>query len=276
MAGCPDTRRAGQPDATAKREDVKTIALANWKGGVGKTTSTANLGAALAERGKGVLLVDLDPQANLTEAFGLHEDPHSSIAELLADPARADEDDVAEVGPRLGLVPSSAEMGDLAWELVREPDYQERLTRVLAALGERYEWALVDTPPGVGLWPGLALLAADAVVIPTRPHDADVMATGKLCDYIEADIRPTNPNLRVLGALVTQAQSRWRLLKATRRRFELDAIDVLEAEIPASVSVAAAPRSGKPTLWLEPDSKVAYAYRRAAGELLGKIESVHA
>ncbi len=257
---------------------MTTIALANWKGGVGKTTSCANLGAALAEWGRRVLLVDLDPQANLTEAFGLFDEREPSIGDLLADPARAGAEAVVELAPRVGLVPSSAALGDLTWQLAREPDYEERLARVLAAVRDEvhYELVLVDTPPGVGLWPGLALLTAAAVVIPTRPHDSDVMATGKLCDYIDTEIRPRNPDLRVLGALVTQTGRRWRLLGAARRRLELDRIDTFDVDIPAAVAVAAAPRTGQPTFWLEPDGKVAYAYRAAASELVAKLDPVTA
>ncbi|MDQ3092798.1 MAG: ParA family protein [Actinomycetota bacterium] len=256
---------------------VQAIAFANWKGGVGKTTSVANVGAALAERGRRVLLVDLDPQANLTEGFGLLEEPAHTVGELLEGrDGVAPESSVRSLGPGLDLLASSAELGDLAWSLVEDPDYRERLPAILRALGDHYDFALLDTPPGLGLWPGLALLAADAVVVPTRPHDLDVMATGKLYDYIEAEIRPRNPGLRVVGALVTQGGSRWRLLRDTRRRLRLDEINALETEIPASVKVAAAPRAGKPTLWLEPDGKVAYAYRRATDEVLVSIEAIAA
>jgi chromosome partitioning protein len=255
---------------------MATIALANWKGGVGKTTSAANLAAAMAEQGRRVLLIDLDPQANLTEGFGFLEEPARAVSDLLADPSTIAPEDVLEVGPGVGLIPSSVALGDLAWDLVREPDYQDRLAQVVAIVAEGYDVVLIDTPPGMGLWAGLALLAADAVVIPTRPHDSDVMATGKLCDYIETEIRVTNPRLQVLGALVTQGHSHWRLLRTTQRRLELDKVETLEAQIPAAVSVAAAPRTGKPMLWLEPDGKVACAYRRAAAEVLERLEAVPA
>lgn len=256
---------------------MEVLAFTNWKGGVAKTTSVANLGPALAERGRRVLLVDLDPQANLTEAFGFLDEPAIGVHDLLDgagghDPAEA----LLAVGPGVELLPGSERLGDLAWRLVGEHDYQDRLRQVLEPLDERYDLALIDTPPGIGLWPGLALLAADAVLIPTRPHDSDVLATGKIADYIESDIRPANPGLRLLGALVTQSQSRWRLLRDTRRRFALDDVEVLENEVPASVRAASALRSGRPTFWLEPDGKVAMAYRRVAEELLAKLERVHA
>jgi cellulose biosynthesis protein BcsQ len=102
------------------------------------------------------------------------------------------------------------------------------------------------------------------------------MATGKLCDYLDTEIRPRNPDLRVLGALVTQAGRRWRLLDVTRRRLELDRIDTFAADVPAAVAVAAAPRTGRPTFWLEPDGKVAYAYRAVASEITAKLDRVAA
>lgn len=256
---------------------MQTLVFANWKGGVGKTTSVANVGAVLAERGHQVLLVDLDPQANLTEGFGLLEEPELAIGELLgvAGPSAAPEA-IVPIEQGLDLLPTSDALADLAWQLVGEADYQERLRRVLDVVRDRYAYALIDTPPGIGLWSGLALLSGDAVVIPTRPHDADVMATGKLCDYIEEEIRPSNPGLLVLGALVTQAQTRWRLFRTTQRSLQRDEIDVLATEIPVSVAVGAAPRTGRPIVWLEPDGRPAAAYRRVTDELLARLAQVAA
>ncbi len=107
----------------------------------------------------------------------------------------------------------------------------------------------------MGLWPGLALISATAVMIPTLPHDSDVMATGKFCDHLEEEIWPDNPGLRVLGALITRSQPRWRIRRATRHRLSLDAIPVFDAEIPASVEVAAALRSGNRTPGCTPTAR---------------------
>ena len=187
---------------------MRVVALANWKGGVGKTTSAASLGLALSERGHRVLLVDLDPQANLTEAFGHVAGVERGVWTVLGADGAELGDVLLEVAPGVALAPASEALADLTWSLVRDPDYRTRLRDALATVADRFDFALLDTPPGIGLWPGLALLSAEAVVMPTRPHDSDVLATGKLADYIEQEIRPANPELRVAGALVTQVQPR--------------------------------------------------------------------
>lgn len=256
---------------------MQVVALANWKGGVGKTTSAANLALALAERAQRVLLVDLDPQANLTEAFGHVSSPERGVWTVLGgDDGVGLEDVLLDVAPSVSLAPASEALADLTWSLVRAPDYRTRLRDALEAVADRFDVALLDTPPGIGLWPGLALLSADAVVIPTRPHDSDVLATGKLVDYIEQEIRPANSGLRVAGALVTQVQSRWRLARETREGLGSDEIPVFETEIPASVRVAATVRHGAPLYALRPDHKVSAAYRRAADELRTRLQGVAA
>jgi chromosome partitioning protein len=249
---------------------MQVVALANWKGGVGKTTSAANLALLLRERRVRVLLVDLDPQANLTESFGHLRAPELGVAKVLGgDVGLADV--LLEVAPAVQLAPSSEALADLTWSLVRASDYRTRLRVALAHVEDRFDLALIDTPPGIGLWPGLALLSADAVVIPTRPHDSDVLATGKLVDYIEAEIRPANPGLRVLGALVTQVHPRWRLARETRAGLGSDEIPLFVTEIPASVRVAASLRTGAPLAARRPDHRVSMAYRRVASELLDRL-----
>ncbi len=251
---------------------MRTIVFANWKGGVGKTTSTANIAAALSESGR-VLMIDLDPQANLTEAFGFLDPPEVGIEHVLdaSHPATL-VDAAVPVGPQLDLVPTSDGLANFAWQLGREADYPERLREALEPVKSSYAYTLIDTPPGLGLWPGLALLSADAVVIPTRPHDADVNATGKLCDYIEDDIRPTNPDLDILGALLTQSDKRWNLFRATHRALEGMGIPTFQQVVPSSVTVAAAPRTGKPIVWVDPSGRPARAYRAAAAAISARFE----
>ena len=255
---------------------MQVVALANWKGGVAKTTSAANLALALAEGGRRVLLVDLDPQANLTEAFGHVAGVERGVWTVLAEDGVELGDVLLEVAPGVALAPASEALADLSWSLVRDPNYRTRLRDALATVAERFDVALVDTPPGIGLWPGLALLSADAVIMPTRPHDSDVLATGKLADYIEQEIRPSNPTLRMAGALVTQVQPRWRLARETRAGLGSDEIPVFATEIPASVRVAETLRHGAPLYALRPDHKVSAAYRQVAGELLERLQGVAA
>ena len=255
---------------------MQVIAVANHKGGVGKTTTVANLGPALAERGLRVLLVDLDPQANLTEAFGRGEGEGATIEELLGDPA-LDVSAAAEgVAERLWLLPASEALVESTWILPREAGYETRLRDLLAGGAEIYDVVLVDTPPGLGVLPGLALFAADAVLVPALPAAFDVRGAGRLVDYVEDEVLPDRPGLRVLGVLITQADARWRLVRAARRRLGADDMRPFATAIPRAVAVGEAPAFGRPTFALEPDGRVACAYRRAAAELLERLDSAGA
>jgi chromosome partitioning protein len=253
------------------REPMRTITVANHKGGVGKTTTVANLAPALAELGRRVVMVDLDPQANLTEAFGLDEEPGLRIEDLLSAPQTDPTKAIVPVGTRLGLIRASEELADLAWELPRVEGYEWRLRDVLAKLVPTYDFALIDTPPGVGIWPGMALLASDGAIVPAQPADHDVGGAGKFYDYVEEVIRPDNPNLELFGVLLTRTDRRWRLRREAQDRLRLDEMHAFEIEIPESVRVKAAPRFRQPSFLLEPDGRVAFAYRALATELLERV-----
>lgn len=255
---------------------MQVVAVANHKGGVGKTTSVANLGPALAEVGHRVLMVDLDPQANLTEAFGLAERDGLRVEQLLADDGRGVAEASEDVGERLWLVRASDALVEASWTLPRVEGYEARLREVLEGAEELYDVVLVDTPPGLGVLPGLALFAADGVLVPVLPAAFDVRGAGRLIDYVEEEVAPDRPNLRLLGVLITQADARWRLVRAARRTLTVDDMRPLATAIPRAVSVGEAPARGRPTFVLEPDGRVACAYRRAARELLERLEPAKA
>ena len=186
------------------------IVLANHKGGVTKTTSTANLGAMLAEAGRRVLIVDCDPQANLSEAFGWYADlPGERLEDLLAHPDAADryapplalQPDVVPELPwreRLRIIPSHRR----ARRRRRGPPRHGR-TRAMSCACERcsnrcassFDLILLDTPPGLGTLSGMAVLAADGLLIPALAADLDVRGAGKLYDLVEGEV----PGLRILG-----------------------------------------------------------------------------
>ena len=203
-----DDRKDSQPVTNAESASAFVIVLANHKGGVTKTTSTANLGACLAEAGHRVLLVDCDPQANLSEAFGWTEDlPGERLEDLLAHPAAAGryapppalQADVAPQLPwrdRLRILPCTDALADVSADLPASAGdgWESRLKEILEPLRARFDFVLLDTPPGLGNLSGMAVLAADGLLIPARPADLDVRGAGKLYDLVEAERpRPADP-----------------------------------------------------------------------------------
>jgi chromosome partitioning protein len=258
------------------------IVLANHKGGVTKTTSTANLGALLAEAGREVLIVDCDPQANLSEAFGWTEDiPGERLEDLLAQPDAAErydpplalQPDVAaelEWRERLRIVPCTYGLADVAADLPQTaPDgYELRIDEVLAPLRARFDFILLDTPPGLGNLSGMAIIAADGLLIPALAADLDIRGAGKLYDLVETNI----PDLRVLGVLIAASERRWRVTQDAAARMDADDMRVLPVRVPRTVRVASAPRYRAPTAVLEPDSIVAHAYRQLAQHLLKELD----
>lgn len=273
-----DTGRDGQTD----RSRAFVIVLANHKGGVTKTTSTANLGAMFAEAGRRVLVVDCDPQANLSETFGWGEErPGERLEDLLTHPDASLRyaPPVAiqkEVAPgvawrkRLRIIPATDALADVAADLPEAvgAGYETRLRDVLEPLRGRFDVVLLDTPPGLGTLPGLALLAADGLLIPALAADLDVRGAGKVYDLVESQL----PDLRVLGVLLAASESRWRITREASSRMEADSMRVLPVRVPRAVRVGSAPRHGAPTAVLEPDSMVSHAYRRLAHHLLAELD----
>jgi chromosome partitioning protein len=268
-------------DEVSERGSAFVIVLANHKGGVTKTTSTANLGACLAEAGRRVLLIDGDPQANLSEVFGWGEEvPGERLEDLLArpdaaarlvPPAALHADVAGGVVWRelLRIIPCTDQLADVAADLpvsVGE-GWEQRLALVLEPLREQFDLVLVDTPPGLGTLSGMAMLAADGLLIPARPADLDVRGAGKLYDLVESEI----PGLRILGVLLAAGETRWRVSREASALMRDEQMRVLPVQVPRAVRVASAPRYRAPTVVLEPDSMVSHAYRQLSQHLLGEL-----
>jgi len=276
-----DAGRAAGKDDGGRTQTGFVIVLANHKGGVTKTTSTANLGAMFAEAGRRVLIVDCDPQANLSEAFGWTEEvPGERLEDLLTHPDAAHrytpppalQPDVApELAWRelLRIIPSTDALADVAADLpgIVGVGYENRLGEVLGPLRSQFDVVLLDTPPGRGNLSGMAVLAADGLLIPALAADLDVRGAGKLYDLVEGEI----PGLRILGVLIAANEPRWRITRDASTRMQADEMRVLPVRVPRAVRVASAPRYRAPTAVLEPDSMVSHAYRQLAGYLLSEI-----
>jgi chromosome partitioning protein len=246
---------------------ARVIAVANQKGGVAKTTTVHSLGAALAERGRKVLLVDLDPQAGLTYSVGIDADQlDRSIAQLFLGQAEAT--DLLWDSSGLDVLPAGIDLAGTEVQLLTRTGREFVLARALAPLLEGYDIVLLDCPPSLGILTVNGLSAASEVLIPLQPETLSRRGVGQLLDTIEEVRTFTNPGLRVLGVVPTMFDGRTRLarqvldeMRSTHR------VAVLEPPIPRSVRVAEAPGRGLSVLEHAPRSRSAEAYRELAANI---------
>lgn len=253
------------------------IALANQKGGVSKTTSTANLGAALADDGHRVLLVDFDPQANLSQMFGCDDEDTLHVEDIVARDSWPEAPTVLKQRTHLGvagpvpggvhMIPSSAQLADVIADVAATGD-RGRLLAALGTLKDDYDFILIDTAPGISALSTLALAAADFIVIPARPSDPDIIGASNLYDMVEEGLysqaRPDNISPRILGILVTQQDRRWVLSQDTEKAAAEGDMTLIPVRIPFAVRVGRHPRLGAPTFVVEPHGRVSAAYRELA------------
>jgi chromosome partitioning protein len=181
----------------------RTVALINQKGGVGKTTTTVNLAAAIAGMGRSVLVIDLDPQAHATLYLGIDPDEHAgSIYDLLQEPDTDPASVIVKARENLSLIPSETDLAAVESELAGAPDRQTRLRRCLSHLAGDYEFILLDCPPSLGLLTLNALAAAEEVVIPMQAHFLSLQGVGKLLETVDLVTGSLNPDLRVSGIIL--------------------------------------------------------------------------
>ncbi len=248
---------------------ARVIAVANQKGGVAKTTTVASLGAALADQGKRVLLVDLDPQACLT--FSLGWDPESlsvSVHQVLLGQTPAAEAVVpTEDGP--DLLPATIDLATAETLLLTRTGRERVLTDALAPLVRRYDVIMIDCPPSLGILTTVALTAAHDVLIPLQCETLSHRGVGQLLDTIHDVRRFTNRRLKVLGVLPTLYDARTNHARLVAERIGNDyGVTVLEPAIPKSIRFAEAPAVGRSILSSARTSKGAQAYRDVAKTLL--------
>jgi chromosome partitioning protein len=247
------------------------FAVANQKGGVGKTTTVQSLGWALSERGQRVLLVDLDPQACLTYSLGVEPDGlERSLHDVLVHHQRADEV-VIKVG-ELHLLPASIDLAGAEIHLLSKTSREYVLARALEPMKTRYDVVLIDCPPSLGILTINGLTAADQVLIPLQCETLSSRGVGQLLETIAEVRNYTNPRLEVAGVIATMYDARTRLghdvLEAVR---SLHGVEVLEPPVPKSVRVAEAPGMGRSVLEHAPHSPAAEAYRALAAVVEGRL-----
>ena len=253
--------------------EPRIIAIANQKGGVGKTTTTVNLAALLAARGYRILVVDADPQGNATSSLGVEK---GGLGETLYD-AMLDPDGVQNLplqDVRLGvdLYPATPDLAAVEVELVAQHSRERALARALAATDASYDVCLIDCPPSLGLLTVNALTAADQVLVPLQCEFLALEGLGQLLATIDLIKRGLNPDLTVLGVLMTMYDARTRLsahvVEEVRRHMPNDLLNTI---VPRAIRLAEAPSYGQVISEYDPDSRGATAYEHLVDELLARM-----
>lgn len=252
------------------------ITLVNQKGGTGKTTSAVNLGVYLAARGKRVLLVDMDPQANATSTLVKPGSVNTSIYHTLVG-GILPEDVVTATGLfSLDILPASPDLAGATVELVKAKNREFRLHDVVSRIRQNYDFVLIDCPPSLGILTLNAIVAADSVVIPVQCEYYALEGLGYILNTLDMVRENLGKNVDVLGAVCTMYDKRNRLsrsvLKEVRRNFPGH---VFDAVIPRNIALAEAPGHGKTIYQFNPSSRGADAYRQLADEVIQRVESFH-
>lgn len=241
-----------------------TIAISNHKGGVGKTTTAINLGAGLHKLGKKVLLIDLDPQANLTQSLGISEPPETIYGALKGNytlPA-------VEILPGLNLVPSTLDLSGAEIELSSEAGREYLLSEILEPIRADYDYILIDSPPSLGLLTINAFTSANSVLIPLQAQYLALQGLSKLLEVVEKIRRRLNKNLEISGVVVTQYDSRKVLNRNIAETIEAHFKNqVFKTKIRDNVALAEAPTQGLDIFRYNPKSYGAEDYLALAEEI---------
>lgn len=250
----------------------KIIAIANQKGGVGKTTTTINLAASLAAEGKRTLIIDADPQANATSGYGI--DPksmRSSIYECLVDEYPMDGSQVPTCCEKLDLVGSRIDLAGAEIELINKPSRENVLKNSISAVADKYDYILIDCSPSLGLITVNALTAANSVIIPVQAEYFALEGITKLLNTIRIIKSKLNPKLEIEGFLLTMYDARLRLANQIYEELKGHfGPMVFDSVIPRNIRLSEAPSHGLPALLYDPLSRGATSHVALAKELITK------
>jgi chromosome partitioning protein len=249
----------------------RIIALVNQKGGVGKSTTAVNLGAALAIEGRRVLVVDCDPQGNTTTGFGIEKHGlQRDVYNLLMQEASID--DVARPTeiPTLTLIPATINLAGAEIELVSALSRETRLRQAILPVANNYDFILIDCPPSLGLLTINALTAAEEALIPVQAEYYALEGLSQLTAVVRRVREALNPTLHISGVLVTMFDGRTRLAMEVLDELEkFFPQQMFKTQIPRNIRLSEAPSFGKPVILFDVKSRGAQAYMSLAKELLG-------
>jgi chromosome partitioning protein len=246
-------------------------AIANQKGGVGKTTTAVNLAACVAEAGYEALLIDVDPQCNATLGLGVAKDLEPTVYEVLIDSTPLDDAIVETDIEHLALAPASPDLAGATVELPRIAGSETRLREAVAPIRERYAFTFLDCPPSLGPLTVNALVAADRVIVPVQSEYFALEGLAGLLDTLGLVQRELNPKLTIGGMLLTMHDGRTRLAQDVEREIrEHFPEQVFDTVIPRNVRVGEAPSFGKPVIHHDPHCSGADAYFELAKEVAAR------
>lgn len=250
----------------------KTIVIANQKGGVGKTTTTLNLAASLALAEKDILVIDTDPQGNLTSGLGINRDDlQKSLYDIYTGGFPIEEVIIGTAVPHLHIVPSNIDLLGVEVELVQREGREKILSNAIARIKDSYRYIFIDCPPSLGLLTLNGLVAADSVIVPVQCEYYSLEGLGLLSRTLKLVRGSFNPSLDIEGILLTMFDARntlsHQVAEEVRKFFREKVYHTL---IPRNVSLGEAPSHGKPAILYDARSKGAQSYLSLAKEMLTK------